>query len=102
MFFTGGGGAPTSCDRRRRRRQQNGGGDRRRQRTENTRFSTKFKVTQSCETMTWLFDCNFLRYSVIFIDHVEFVIHNFIHYFIFTTNVVAKKEYKKQNLTKLN
>ena len=39
---------------RRRRRQQNGGGsgDRRRQRTENTRFSTKFKVTQSCEAMT--------------------------------------------------
>jgi len=29
-----------------------GGGDRRRQRTENTRFSTKFKVTQSCEAMT--------------------------------------------------
>jgi len=25
---------------------------RRRQRTENTRFSTKFKVTQSCEAMT--------------------------------------------------
>jgi len=29
-----------------------GGGDRQRQRTENTRFSTKFKVTQSCEAMT--------------------------------------------------
>jgi len=34
------------------RRQRNGGGDRRRQRTENTRFSTKFKLTQSCEATT--------------------------------------------------
>jgi len=49
VFLTGGGGAPTRCDRR---RQQNCGGDRRRQRIENTRFPTKFKVTQSCEAMT--------------------------------------------------
>jgi len=52
-FFTGGGGAPISCDWRRRLQQNGGGcGDRRRQRTENTRFSTKLKVTQSCEAMT--------------------------------------------------
>jgi len=40
-----------------RRRQQNGGGtgDRRRQRTENTRFPTKFKVTQSCDCLTVIF-----------------------------------------------
>jgi len=49
VFLTGGGGAPTRCDRR---RQQNSGGDRRRQRIENTRFPTKFKVTQSREAMT--------------------------------------------------
>ena len=58
-FCTGCGGAPTSCDRRRRRQQNGGGGDRRRQRTENTRFSTRFKETQSCEAMARLFDRNF-------------------------------------------
>jgi len=34
------------------RQQNGGGGDRRRQRTENARFLTKFKVTQSCEAIT--------------------------------------------------
>ena len=32
----------------------------------NARFLTKFKVTQSCEAMTWLFDCNVPPHSIIY------------------------------------
>jgi len=49
---------------------------RRCQQTENTRFSNNFKVTQSCEAMTSLFDGNFPPRSIIFIAHAEFVIVN--------------------------
>ena len=48
------------------------------QRTENTRFSTKFKVTHPYETMTWLFDCNFPQHSIIFIGQDEFVTANWV------------------------
>jgi len=37
---------------------------------------TKSKVTQSCDAMTWLFDCNVNRHSTVIIAHAEFVIVN--------------------------